>query len=100
MMQGYFSCLTRTIMLYYTYTNFCTPLDATMKPQKQKEMSKMFKRKPITREEKIAALKEAVRLWNIGKYSRAVDLYKRYEITDKEFTRALHIVRNQERRQK
>lgn len=49
----------------------------------------LFKRKPITREEQIAALKEAVRLWRIGKHQRAVELYKRYGITDRQFSQAL-----------
>ena len=49
----------------------------------------MFKRKPITEEEKFSALREAVRLWQIGKYKRATELYRRYGITDREFSRAL-----------
>ena len=49
----------------------------------------MFERKPITEEEKLSALREAVRLWRAGKYKRAVELYQRYGITDGEFSRAL-----------
>ena len=49
----------------------------------------LFKKKPVTREEQIAALKEAVRLWNIGKYRRAVELYQRYGYTDQQFSQAL-----------
>lgn len=49
----------------------------------------MFKRKPITEEEKLSALRESVRLWQMGKYQRATELYRRYGITDREFSRAL-----------
>ena len=49
----------------------------------------MFKRKPITEEEKLKVLREAVRLWRVGKYRRAVELYQIYGITDGEFSRAL-----------
>ena len=49
----------------------------------------MFKRKPITEEEKLKVLREAVRLWRMGKYKRAEDLYQRYGITDRQFSQAL-----------
>ena len=49
----------------------------------------LFKKKPITREEQIAALKEAVKLWNAGKHRRAVELYQRYGYNDKQFSQAL-----------
>ena len=49
----------------------------------------MFERKPITKEQQMSALREAVRLWRTGKYKRAVDLYQRYGITDRQFSQAL-----------
>lgn len=56
----------------------------------------LFKKPAITPEEKAAALKQAVRLWLADKYSHAVDLYKRYGISDAEFTQAMLIAsRNQ-----
>lgn len=49
----------------------------------------LFKKKPVTREEQIAALKEAVKLWNAGKHCRAAELYQRYGFTDQQFSQAL-----------
>lgn len=51
----------------------------------------LFQRKPITKEKQISALKQAVKLWNSGKPKRAVELYKRYGITDAQFSKALII---------
>lgn len=39
--------------------------------------------------QKTAALRKAIEWWSVGKYQRAVELYKRYGITDREFARAL-----------
>ena len=61
-----------------------------MKSPKQKgDVNTMFERKPITKEQQMSALREAVRLWRMGKYKRAVDLYQRYGITDRQFSQAL-----------
>ena len=49
----------------------------------------MFERKSITKEQQMSVLREAVRLWRIGKHKRAVELYKRYGITDRQFSQAL-----------
>ncbi len=41
----------------------------------------------ITTEDKELAVRKAVYLWQQGKYQRAVELYKRYGISDKDFSR-------------
>lgn len=38
---------------------------------------------------KIIALRKAVEWWSVGKYQKAVELYKKYGISDREFARAL-----------
>ena len=41
----------------------------------------------VTDEEKEKAVVQAVYLWQQGKYQRAVELYKRYGISDRDFSR-------------
>lgn len=51
----------------------------------------------VTDEEKEKAVVQAVYLWQQGKYQRAVELYKRYGISDRDFTRYMVAGLNQEK---
>ena len=52
----------------------------------------LFKRKPITKEERVQAVKAAVAYWNQGNYTRSREICKKYGITDEQFSKALIII--------
>ena len=49
----------------------------------------LLRRNQVLPENKIAALRKSIQLWESGEYVRATTLYKRYGISDAEFAQAM-----------